>query len=74
LQTFIIAKEKEKNAASVIKMMKDNPKLKVIKLTEAESDVFRKRTESLSATLVKMAGGRTGEILDQLKAEIAAQK
>ncbi len=74
LQTFIIAKEKEKNAAAVIKMMKDNPKLKVIKLTEAESDVFRKRTESLSATLVKMAGGRTGEILEQLKAEIAATK
>lgn len=74
LQTFIIAKEKEKNAASVIKMMKDNPKLKIIKLTAAESDVFRKRTESLPSTLVEMAGGRTGDILAQLKAEIAAKK
>jgi tripartite ATP-independent transporter DctP family solute receptor len=74
LQTFVIAKEAEKNAASVIKMMKDNPKLKIIKLTAAESDVFKKRAEPLAASLVKMAGGRTGEILSQLKAEIAAKK
>lgn len=74
LQTFIIAKEAEKNASSVAKMMKDNPNLKVIKLTAAESNVFRKRAEPLDAALVKMAGGRTAEILAQLKAEIAALK
>jgi len=74
LQTFIITKEAEKNAASVAKMLKDNPDLKIIKLTAAESDVFRQRVKPLAGKLVEMAGGRTGEILAQLKAEIAALK
>lgn len=72
LQTFIIAKEKEKNAAALAKMKKDNPNIKVIKLTDAEREVFRKRVAPLGAKLVEMVGGRTGEILEQLKADAAA--
>ena len=72
LQTFIIAKQKEKNAAALAKMKQDNPKITVIKLTEAEREVFRKRVEPLSAKLVEMVGGRTAEILNQLKADAAA--
>ncbi|MBT0963371.1 TRAP transporter substrate-binding protein DctP [Denitromonas iodatirespirans] len=72
LQTFIIAKQKEKNAAALEKMKKDNPKLEVIKLTDAEREVFRKRVEPLNAKLVEMVGGRSGKILEQLKADAAA--
>ncbi|KAA3654320.1 MAG: C4-dicarboxylate ABC transporter [Proteobacteria bacterium] len=72
LQTFIIAKQKEKNAAALDKMKKDNPKITVIKLTDAEREVFRKRVEPLGAKLVEMVGGRTGDILKQLKADAAA--
>ncbi|MEZ5627291.1 MAG: TRAP transporter substrate-binding protein DctP [Rhodocyclaceae bacterium] len=72
LQTFILAKEKEKNAAALAKMQKDNPKITVIKLTDAEREVFRKRAEPLGAKLVEMVGGRTGKILEQLKADAAA--
>lgn len=72
LQIFIVKKGREKNDAAVAKMMKDNPKLKVIKLNEAERDVFRMRVEPLADSLVKMVGGRTGSILEQLRAEIQA--
>lgn len=72
LQTFILAKEQEKNAAALEKMKKENPKLKVIKLTDEERDVFRKRVEPLNASFVEMVGGRSGEILEQLKADAAA--
>ncbi|CAM5511224.1 TRAP transporter substrate-binding protein DctP [Thauera mechernichensis] len=71
LQTFILAKQREKNAASVDKMLKDNPKLSVIKLTPEERDVFRQRAEPLADRLVGMVGGRSGQILEQLRADIA---
>jgi tripartite ATP-independent transporter DctP family solute receptor len=71
LQTFILAKQREKNAASVEKMLKDNPKLSVIKLTPEERDAFRRRAEPLADKLVGMVGGRSGQILEQLKADIA---
>ncbi len=72
LQTFILAKQREKNAASIEKMLKDNPNLSVIKLTPAERDVFRQRAEPLAQKLVGMVGGRSGQILEQLKTDIAA--
>lgn len=72
LQQFILEKQREKNAAAVDKMLKDNPKLKVVKLTPEERAVFRKRAEPLGGKLVGMVGGRSGEILEQLKADIAA--
>ena len=70
LQQYIFKTERAKNAAAVDKMLKDNPKLKVVKLTDAEREVFRKRAEPLGQKLVAMVGGRAGEILKQLKAEI----
>ena len=72
LQTFIIAKQKEKNATALENMQKAKPDIEVIKLTEEERDVFRKRVEPLSAKFVEMVGGRSGEILEQLKADVAA--
>ena len=72
LQTFILAKQREKNAASIEKMLKDNPNLSVIKLTPAERDVFRQRAEPLAQKLVGMVGGRSGQILEQLKTDIVA--
>ncbi|TVO59206.1 TRAP transporter substrate-binding protein DctP [Denitromonas ohlonensis] len=72
LQTFILAKQKEKNAAALAKMQKDNPKLTVIRLTDAEREVFRKRVKPLNAKLVEMVGGRSGKILEQLQADVAA--
>jgi TRAP-type C4-dicarboxylate transport system substrate-binding protein len=72
LQTFILAKQREKNAAAVERMLAANSKLSVIKLTPEERDAFRKRAEPLAQKLVGMVGGRTGQILEQLKADIAA--
>lgn len=72
LQQFIVKKGQEKNAAAIGKMLKDNAKLKVIKLTDAEREVFRKRAEPLGGKLVKMVGGRSEEILRELKGEIQA--
>ena len=72
LQTFILAKEREKNEAAVAKMKKDNPKLQTVRLTDAERELFRKRAEPLAGKLVDMVGGRTAEILKQIKADIAA--
>ena len=72
LQTFILAKQRQKNAASIEKMLKDNPNLSVIKLTPEERDVFRQRAEPLAQKLVGMVGGRSGQILEQLKTDIAA--
>jgi tripartite ATP-independent transporter DctP family solute receptor len=72
LQKFILDKQREKNAAAVDKMLKDNPRLSVIKLTPEERDVFRSRAEPLADRLVGMVGGRTGQILEQLRADIAA--
>ena len=72
LQTFILAKQREKNAASIEKMLKDNPSLSVIKLTPQERDVFRQRAEPLAQKLVGMVGGRSGQILEQLKTDIVA--
>ena len=46
----------------------------IIKLTDAEREVFRKRVEPLGDKLVQMAGGRTKQVLDQLRSEIAAAK
>ena len=70
LQQYIVKAQGEKNAAAVDKMLKDNPKLKVVKLTDAEREVFRKRAGPLGQKLVAMVGGRTGEILKELKAEV----
>lgn len=72
LQTFIIAKEEEKNSAALENMKKANPKIEVIKLTDEERDAFRKRVEPLNGKFVEMVGGRSGEILEQLKADVAA--
>lgn len=72
LQTFIIAKQKEKNATALENMQKAKPDIEVIKLTEEERDMFRKRVEPLSGKFVEMVGGRSGEILEQLKADVAA--
>lgn len=72
LQTFIIAKEREQNAGAVERMRKANPKLKLVRLSDAERAVFRKRAEPLGDKLVKMVGGRTGEILKQLQADVRA--
>ena len=74
LQKFIIVKEREKNAGAVAEMQKKNPKLQIVRLTDAERDVFRKRVEPLGDKLVQMAGGRTKQVLDQLRSEIAATK
>ncbi len=72
LQTFIIAKQKEKNATALENMQKAKPDIEVIKLTEEEREMFRKRVEPLSGKFVEMVGGRSGEILEQLKADVAA--
>ena len=72
LQKFIIAREREQNAGAVERMQKANPKLKLVRLTDAERAVFRKRAEPLGDKLVKMVGGRSGEVLKQLKADIQA--
>lgn len=72
LQKFIIEKQRAKNDAAVAKMKKDNPKLTTVKLTDEERAVFRKRAEPLGDKLVQMVGGRTGEILGELKSEIKA--
>ncbi|PLX71857.1 MAG: C4-dicarboxylate ABC transporter [Azoarcus sp.] len=72
LQQYIMKTEREKNAAAVDKMRKDNPNLKVVTLTDAEREVFRKRAEPLAEKLVGMVGGRTGAILKELKADIDA--
>lgn len=72
LQTFIIAKQKEKNATALENMQKAKPDIEVIELTEEERDMFRKRVEPLSGKFVEMVGGRSGEILEQLKADVAA--
>jgi len=72
LQTFILAKQREKNAEAVDRMLKANSKLSVIKLTAEERDVFRKRAEPLAQKLVGMVGGRSSQILQQLRADIAA--
>jgi TRAP-type transport system periplasmic protein len=72
LQKFIIAKEREQNSGAVERMQKANPKLKLVRLTDAERAVFSKRAEPLGDKLVKMVGGRTGEILKQLKTDIKA--
>ncbi len=72
LQKFIIAKAQEKNKGSVATMTKANPKLKIVRLTDAEREVFRKRAEPLGDKLVKMVGGNTKQILDQFRSDIAA--
>ncbi len=74
LQTFILKRAAEQNAAARDKMLKANSKLSVVELTEAERQVFRERAAPLGDKLVQMVGGRTGEILAKLKAEIAAAK
>lgn len=56
------------------KIKETNPKVTIVKLTDAERAVFKERAKAVEAKFVERAGERGQKIIDQMKKDIEAAK
>jgi len=68
----ILQVAQELDARGLAKIKESNPKFKVVRLSEAERDVFRKRSAQVEQEFIKKAGKSGEEILNQMKADLEA--